>query len=75
MKSRADAVSEVEAAGSFEDLTALGPPQDDIDRQLDQLGRSSAVDDDLQRMKAEQRQGSSPVQEVPCETPTGEATP
>ena len=75
MKSRADAVSELEAAGSFEDLTALGPPQDDIDRQLDQLGRSSAVDDDLQRMKAEQRQGSSPVQEVPGETPTGEATP
>jgi phage shock protein A len=53
MKARADAVGELEAAGTFEDLTQLGPPQDDIDRQLEQLGRSSAVDDDLARIKAE----------------------
>ena len=39
MKARADAVGELEAAGTFEDLTSLGPPQDDIDRQLEQLGR------------------------------------
>ena len=34
MKARADAVSELEAAGTFEDLTQLGPGEDDIDRQL-----------------------------------------
>ncbi|MEA2227201.1 MAG: phage shock protein, partial [Solirubrobacteraceae bacterium] len=32
MRARADAVAELEAAGTFEDLTALGPGQDDIDR-------------------------------------------
>jgi len=36
MRARADAVSELEAAGTFEDLTALGSGQDDIDRQLHQ---------------------------------------
>jgi phage shock protein A len=35
MKARASAVSELEAAGTFEDLTQLGPPQDDMDRQLE----------------------------------------
>ena len=34
MRARADAVAELEAAGTFDDLTALGPGQDDIDRQL-----------------------------------------
>ncbi|HXS45361.1 MAG TPA: PspA/IM30 family protein, partial [Solirubrobacteraceae bacterium] len=37
MKARADAVQELESAGTFEDLTALGPAEDDIDRQLKQL--------------------------------------
>jgi phage shock protein A len=59
MKARADAVGELEAAGTFEDLTQLGPPQDVIDRQLEQLGRSSAVDDDLAKLKAELGQGTS----------------
>jgi phage shock protein A len=53
MKARAQAVDELEAAGTFEDLTALGPGQDDVDRQLDQLGAKSAVDDELDRLKAE----------------------
>jgi phage shock protein A len=53
MKARADAVSELEAAGTFDDLTALGPGQDDIDRQLAQLSSSSEVDSDLAKMKAE----------------------
>jgi phage shock protein A len=53
MRARADAVSELEAAGTFEDLTALGPGQDDIDRQLAQLSTGSQVDDELTRMKAE----------------------
>jgi len=53
MKARADAVSELEAAGTFEDLTTLGPGQDDIDRQLSALSSSSAVDDELAKLKAE----------------------
>jgi phage shock protein A len=57
MKARADAVSELEEAGTFEDLTALGSGQDDIDRQLAQLSSSSQVDDELAKMRAELGQG------------------
>jgi phage shock protein A len=53
MKARASAVEELEAAGTFEDLTQLGPGQDDIDRQLSQLTTGTQVDDELSRMKAE----------------------
>jgi phage shock protein A len=53
MKARASAVEELQAAGTFEDLTALGPPQDDIDRQLEQLGTKSAVDNEFTKLKAE----------------------
>jgi phage shock protein A len=53
MRARANAVQELEAAGTFDDLTAIGPPQDDIDRALAQLGAGSAVDADLARLKAE----------------------
>ena len=58
MKARADAVSELEAAGTFEDLTQLGEGQDDIDRQLHELASSSVVDSDLERMKAELASGA-----------------
>src|SRR5947209_8756720 len=58
MKARAEAVDELQAAGTFEDLTALGPGQDDVDRQLDQLGAKSAVDDELARLKAEVQSGA-----------------
>jgi phage shock protein A len=58
MRARADAVSELEAAGTFDDLTALGPGQDDIDRQLSELSSSSQVDDELSKMKAELGAGS-----------------
>jgi phage shock protein A len=53
MKARADAVQELETAGTFEDLTALGSGEDDIDRQLKQLSSSSEVDAELEKMKAE----------------------
>src|ERR671921_218135 len=53
MRARADAVSELEAAGTFEDLTQLGPGQDDIDRELAALGTGAAVDEELAKMKAE----------------------
>ena len=58
MRARADAVSELEAAGTFDDLTALGPGQDDIDRQLHELSSSSQVDDELAKMKAELGSGA-----------------
>jgi phage shock protein A len=53
MRSRAGAVEELEAAGTFDDLTQLGPGQDDIDRQLSELGTGAQVDDELAKMKAE----------------------
>jgi phage shock protein A len=58
MKARASAVEELEAAGTFDDLTQIGPGQDDIDRQLSELSTGSQVDDELQRMKAELGSGS-----------------
>jgi phage shock protein A len=60
MKARADAVQELEAAGTFDDITALGPGEDDIDRQLKELSSTSEVDNDLAKMKAELGVGSSP---------------
>src|ERR1700724_3653232 len=53
MKARADAVGELEPSGAFEDLTALGPGEDDIDRQLKQLSSTTEVDAELEKMKAE----------------------
>ena len=37
MRARASAVEELEAAGTFDDLTQLGGGQDDIDRELAEL--------------------------------------
>jgi phage shock protein A len=71
MKARADAVQELEAAGTFEDLTTLTPGEDDIDRQLRQLSSSSEVDQELARMKAELGQGSAPAGELGAGTPGG----
>jgi phage shock protein A len=62
MKARADAVSELEAAGTFDDLTALGSGDDDIDKQLKELSTASVVDDELAKMKAELGAGSTPPQ-------------
>ena len=53
MRARASAVEELEAAGTFDDLTQLGGGQDDIDRELAQLGAGAQVDDELAKMKAE----------------------
>jgi phage shock protein A len=62
MKARADAVSELEAAGTFEDLTQLGSGEDEIDKQLRELTTSTAVDDELSKMKAEIGSGAAPAQ-------------
>jgi phage shock protein A len=53
MRARAGAVEELEAAGTFADMTSLGPGQDDIDRELASLGAGQQVDDELAKMKAE----------------------
>jgi phage shock protein A len=53
MRARADAVEELEKAGTFEDLSALGSGGDDIDRQLAELSSGTQVDDELSKMKAE----------------------
>ncbi len=53
MKARASAVEELEAAGTFDDITQLGPGQDDIDRELAELGAGAQIDDELAKMKAE----------------------
>jgi phage shock protein A len=59
MRARADAVQELEAAGTFDDITQLGSGEDDIDKQLKQLSSQSAVDDELSKMKAEIGQGGA----------------
>src|SRR3954464_11501804 len=53
MKARADAVGELEKAGTFEDLSQLGSGEDDIDKQLRELTSGAQVDDELAKMKAE----------------------
>jgi phage shock protein A len=58
MKARAQAVQELEAAGTFDDLTQLGAGEDDIDRQLRQLSSSTEVDSELEKMKAELGSGA-----------------
>jgi phage shock protein A len=68
MRARASAVEELEAAGTFEDLTQLGSGQDDIDRELAALGAGGMVDDELAKLKAELGQGSAPA---PAELETG----
>ncbi len=58
MRARASAVEELEAAGTFDDLSRIGPGQDDIDRQLAELSTGSQVDSELERMKAELGSGA-----------------
>jgi len=64
MKARANAVQELEAAGTFDDLTAIGPREDDIDRQLRELSSTSAVDSELEQLKAELGSGSPAAGEL-----------
>jgi phage shock protein A len=62
MQARADAVGELESAGTFDDLTQLGQGKDDIDRQLEQLSTGGAVDDELAKMRAELGSSSAPAE-------------
>ena len=59
MKARANAVDELEKAGTFEDLTELGSGgSDDIDRQLAQISAGQQVDDELAKVAAGRRRSS-----------------
>jgi len=53
MRARAQAVDELEKAGTFEDLTQIGEGGDDIDRQLKELTTKTDVDDELAKMRTE----------------------
>ena len=75
MKARASAVEELQAAGTFEDLTALGPGQDDLDRQLEQLGAHTAVDEDFARLKAELVTAPEPAKLAATEEPRDSSEP
>ena len=61
MKARADAVGS-RGGGDVRGPDGAWPAQDDIDHQLEQLGRTSAVDDELAKMKAELGAGGAPAQ-------------
>ena len=78
MKARANAVQELEAAGTFDDLTSLTPGEDDIDRQLRELSSGAEVDDELAKLKAELGGGTQPAglpqgaaEEQPAALPQG----
>ena len=75
MRARAGAVEELEAAGTFDDLSRIGPGQDDIDRQLAELSTGSQVDSELERMKAElgPGEGTAPAQLEEGRPGSGEA--
>jgi phage shock protein A len=74
MKARASAVQELEAAGTFDDLTQIGPGEDDIDRQLKALSSTSEVDDEMATMKAELGTGVKPAGELSSGSGSGSAS-
>jgi phage shock protein A len=80
MRARASAVEELEAAGTFDDLSQIGSGKDDIDRQLAELTTGSQVDSELERMKAELGPGegagaSAPRLEEGASRPGSEEAP
>ncbi len=62
MKARAGAMSELEEAGTFGDLTQLGGGEDDVDRQLAALGSDGGVDAELAKIKAQLAEPEAPAQ-------------
>jgi phage shock protein A len=73
MKARASAVEELQATATFEDLAALGPAPDDIDRQLAELGAKGKVDADLARLRGEPTSGAEPSAELHAAQPSSSA--
>jgi phage shock protein A len=62
---------ELEAAGTFDDITQLGSGEDDIDRQLKELSSQPAVDDELAKMKSELGSGEGAAAQIS----SGESAP
>src|SRR6202035_2929925 len=62
MKARAGALDELMASGAIDDM--VGGPRDDIQAELDRIGASTGVDGELERMKLELAQGSTPQLEA-----------
>jgi phage shock protein A len=52
-KARAAAIEGLPATSRFQDLSVPGPAEADVDRQLEQLGIQSTVDDELAKLKKE----------------------
>ncbi len=72
MKARAGAIDELMASGALTD--ALGGSSDDIQAELDRMGSSAGVDNELARMKAELAGGSAP-KELPSGGQVSDAAP
>jgi phage shock protein A len=66
MQARAGAIDELMASGALDDVTAQ--PNDDIQRELDQMGGGHDVDRELERMKVELGGGEAP-REIEGSTP------
>ncbi len=62
MKARADAVGELEQAGTFDDPTQLDAGESDLDRQLAAVTNAGEVDAEIAKMKAELGTGAAPQQ-------------
>ena len=73
MRARAQAVEELEKAGTFEDVTQLGEGDSDIDRQLKQVTTRSEVDAELEQLKAEIPGAAPPA--IEDSTQTGNEEP
>jgi phage shock protein A len=73
MKARAGAIDELMATGALDDM--VSGPRDDIQAELDRIGASSGVDNELARMKAELAQGSAPKQLEGAQDGAGSAQP
>jgi phage shock protein A len=60
MRARAGALDELMASGAIDDM--VSGPRDDIQAELDRMGASHDVDQELARLKGELGQGSAPRQ-------------
>jgi phage shock protein A len=58
MKARAGAIDELMASGALDDV--VSGPRDDIQAELDRMGATHGVDNELERMKAELGSGGAP---------------
>ena len=75
MRARAGAMEELEAAGTFDDLTQIGSGGDDIDRELAELSAGGQVDDELARMKSELAPGAGTAPALEQGSPPPPAPP